>query len=115
MKINIVPTLIAAAISALLAYALFSICKISELKLMFTIGGFVCFFLTLAVAIAVRFAHSRSLLNTTAVGWLFFIIMCVSHAIFACVHFNAPAYIIINGIILLSFIGVIYAVSKARQ
>ena len=42
MKINVIPALIAAAISALLAYALFAF-GVSH-RLIMAIGGFLCFF-----------------------------------------------------------------------
>lgn len=115
MKVKVVPTIIAAAISALLAYALFVICRTDVLELLIAIGGFLCFFLTLATGTALRFEQHRTSVNTITLGWLFFVIMLVSHGIFAFVQFNAPVYIITNGIILLAFIGITYAVAKARQ
>ena len=115
MKVKVVPTIIAAAISALLAYALFVICRTDGLELLIAIGGFLCFFLTLATGTALRFEQHSTSVNTIMLGWLFFVIILVSHGIFAFVQFNAPAYIITNGIILLAFIGITYAIAKARQ
>lgn len=115
MKIKTLPSIIAAAISALLAYALYVICKTDGLELLITIGGFICFFLTLATGIAVRFEQERASVNTVVLGWLFFFLMLVSHAIFSFIQFSIPIYIIVNGLILLLFIGITYAVSKAKQ
>ena len=44
-----------------------------------------------------------------------FLLLLISHGIFAFAKFAVPAYVIINGILLLVFIGVIYAVAQAKQ
>lgn len=113
MKINVIPTLIAAAISALLAYALFAF-GVSH-RLIMAIGGFLCFFVTLTGAVAVRFEQGRTSTNTAVLGWVFFLILVVSHIIFSRLVFAAPLYIIVNGILALAFLGVTYAVAKTKQ
>ena len=115
MKINIVPTIIAAAICALLAYGLYALCKTEGQEMLLSIGGFVCMFITLAIGMGIRFEQPRTSTNTAVLGWVFFLLMVVSNAIFAFVQFTTPVYIIVNGILLLAFIGITYAVAKAKQ
>ncbi|MBQ7062196.1 MAG: hypothetical protein IJM88_02770 [Bacteroidales bacterium] len=115
MRVNLFPCVIAAAVSALLAYGLFTLCKTNGQEALLAIGGFVCMFVTLAVGVAVRFDQGRTSANTAVLGWLFFIVMLISHAIFAFVHFATPGYVIVNGILLLLFVGVTYGVAKAKQ
>lgn len=115
MKINPIPTIIAAAISALLAYALYALCHAQGQELLLALGGFICSFLTLGTCFGVRFEQGRTSVNTAVVGWVFFFIMLISNAIFAFVHFSAPVYVITNGILLLTLIGITYAIAQAKQ
>lgn len=115
MKVNFVPTLIAAAISLLIAYALYSFCKTDDAQTVIAIGGFVCSFLTLATCFGVRFEQGRTSANTAVLGGVFFVILLISHCIFAFTKFHTPLYVIVNGILLMVFILVVYAVAKARQ
>ena len=115
MKVNIVPAIIAAAVSALLAYGLYALCHAAGQETLLALGGFVCLFLPMATAIAVRFPEGRTSTNTAVLGWVFFFVLLISHAVFAFVQFAPPSYIIINGILLLIFLGVTYAVAKAKQ
>lgn len=113
MKINVVPALLAVAVSALLAYGLYAL-GVNH-RLLLAIGGFICFFFTMAGAVALRFEQGRTSTNTAVLGWVFFLILVASHIIFAFIHFASPFYIIINGILLVAFIGTTYAVAKTKQ
>lgn len=115
MKVNVVPVIIAVTASVLFAYALYSMCKTQGQETLLAIGGFVCLFLTLALGVAVRFEQGRTSANTAVLGWVFFFLLLISHFIFAFVQFTTPLYIIINGILLLIFIGVTYSIAKAKQ
>ena len=115
MKVNIVPILIAVAISALLAYGLYALCKTDGQELLLAIGGFLCLFLSLATTMSVRFESRRSSANTALIGIIFFLLLLVSHAIFAFVHFSTPTYVIVNGILLLIFISVTYTIANSKQ
>ena len=115
MKINPIPTIIAAAISALLAYALYALCHAQGQELLLALGGFICSFLTLGTCFGVRFDQGRTSVNTAVLGGVFFFLLIISNGIFAFLQFSPPAYIITHGILLLVFILVVYAVAKAKQ
>lgn len=57
----------------------------------------------------------RTSANTAVLGGVFFFILLLSHLIFAFTAFHIPAYVIINGILILLFILVVYAVAKTKQ
>ena len=114
MKINIVPTIISVAISALLAYALHALCKTEGMELLLAIGGGLCFFVTLTACLGVRFEKGRTSTNTSALAMVFFFLMIISNGIFAFIRFSMPAYIVINGVLLLAFLLTFYAVVKAK-
>lgn len=115
MKIKAFPIILAAAISALLAYGLYALCKTPGQEALLAFGGFLCLFLPLASAVGVRFEQSRTSTNTAVLGWVFFLLLAISHTVFAFILFSTPAYVIVNGILLLAFLGVTYAIANAKQ
>lgn len=115
MKINTVPIIIAIAICALLAYAFYAFCKTPGQEALLAIGGFICLFVPMATALAMRFEEKRTSANVAVLGWVFFLILLVSHIVFAFINFHTPVYIIVNGLLLLAFVGIAYSVGKARQ
>lgn len=115
MKINLIPSLIALAISALIAYALYSFCKTEGHELLLAIIGGISMFLPLATCFGVRFPESRTSTNIAVIGGVFFGIMLVAGLVFAFVQFSTPALIIVDGLLLLIFLLCVYTVAKAKQ
>ena len=115
MKINIIPTIIALAVSALAAYALYAFCKTEGQELLLAIGGGIALFLPLATCLGIRFEQGRTSANTAAVGGVFFAVLLIAQLIFAFVQFSTPAYVITNGMLLLVFLLCVYAIAKAKQ
>lgn len=114
MKIKVFPTIIAAAISLLIAYGLHSYCKTEGKELLLAIGGFICLFLPLATCIGVRF-ETRTTANTAVVGGIFFLALLVSNIIFVVVEFVTPPYVIVNGLLVLLMIAIVYGLAKTKQ
>ena len=115
MKINFIPTLIASAISALIAYALYSFCKTEGQELLLAIVGGISMFIPLATCLGVRFMEGRTSANLATIGGVFFGIMLVAQLVFAFVQFITPALIIVDGLLLLVFLLCAYAIGKAKQ
>ena len=115
MKVKVVPTIIALGISALLAYALYTICHTEGNELLLSICGGLCLMLPLVTCLGVRFEPSRTSANVAVIGAVFFILLLVSNAIFAYSHFETHSYVIVNGILLLLFLLITYYVAKAKQ
>ena len=115
MKINIVPTIISLAISALIAYALYVLCKTEGQELLLAIGGGIATFIPLTTTLGVRFEQSRTSANIATLGGVFTGIMLICCFIFALVRFSPPVFIIVAGILLLVFIMIVYAIARAKQ
>ena len=114
MKLNFVQTIIAVAVSALIAYGLYSFHD-SENKILLSVGT--CLFLatTLVLTIGTSFETSRTTTNIRVVAGIFFVVALISNLIFTFITFSVPSYVITNGILLLVFILIAYSISKAKQ
>ncbi len=114
MKFNFVKALVAVALSALLAYALYSLDK-SDNGLLLPIGGGILYLMTLVTALGINVTGVRSMANAKIVAWIFFFIFLVLNFIFSRSGFNVPTFIIVNGFILLVFILITYSLLKASK
>ena len=114
MKINFVQTIIAVAISLLIAYGLYSFHD-SENKILLSVGSFIFFAATLTFTIGASFNLSRTTVNIRVLSGIFFVIALISNLIFAFIKFSIPNYVIINGILFFTFILIVYSIHKAKQ
>lgn len=114
MKLNFVQTIIAIAVSLLIAYGLYSFHR-SENKILLSAGSFVFLATALIMTIGASFEHPRTTTNIRVVSGIFFTIALISNLIFTFINFPVPSYIIINGILLLVFILIVYSINKAKQ
>jgi hypothetical protein len=114
MKINFVTTIIALAISLLLAYGFYSFSD-SDNKLLFCVGSFVFIAATLIMTIGVSLELPRTTANVRVVSGIFFTIALASNITFLFIKFSIPGYIITNGILLLIFLLLAYSVNRAKQ
>jgi len=114
MKLNFITTLIAIAVSLLIAYGLYSFHN-SENKILLSAGSFVFFAITLILAIGTSFELPRTTTNIRVVSGVFFAIALASNLIFVFISFSVPSYIIINGILLLVFVLIVYSINRAKQ
>lgn len=114
MKINFVQTIIAIAVSLLVAYGLYSFHD-SENRILLSVGSFVFLVTALIMTIGTSFELPRTTTNIRVVSGIFFAIAMISNLIFTFINFSVPSYIIINGILLLVFILIVYSINKAKQ
>lgn len=114
MKINFVQTIIAIALSLLIAYGLYSFHD-SENKILLSAGSFVFLATTLILTIGTSFQLPRTTTNVRVVSGIFFAVALISNLIFTFVAFSVPSYVITNGILLLVFILIAYSIYKAKQ
>lgn len=114
MKINLVQTIIAIAVSALIAYGLYSFHE-SENKILLSLGSFVFLATTLVLSIGTSFQLPRTTTNVRVVSGIFFAVALISNLIFTFIAFSVPSYVITNGILLLGFILIVYSINKAKQ
>jgi hypothetical protein len=114
MKVNFVQTIIAIAVSLLIAYGFFSFHE-SENKLLLSGGSFLFLAVTLVMTIGVSYELSRTTTNIRVVSGIFFAIALISNLIFTFLNFSVPSYVITNGILLLVFILIAYSINRAKQ
>lgn len=114
MKINFVQTIIAIAVSLLIAYGLYSFHD-SENKILLSVGSFVFLATALVMTIGASFELPRTTTNIRVVSGIFSAIALISNLIFTFINFSVPSYVIINGILLLVFILIAYSINKAKQ
>lgn len=115
MKVDIIYAVIAAAISALIAYGCYAICDYEEVQLLITIASGVQFLILSLGTIAVSLTESRSTVMFRILSGVFFGIAVISNLIFACFEFNKPLYIILNGIVLLIYILSALGIARSQQ
>lgn len=114
MKINFVQSIIAIAVSLLIAYGLYSFHE-SENKVLLNLGSFIFLAVTLVLTIGTTFELPRTTSNIKVVSSIFFVIALLSNLIFTFIRFSIPSYVITNGILLLVFILITYSIKKANQ
>ena len=90
MKIDFVKTIIAVAISCLIAYGFYSICKVDELRWLLTIVSGVVMIITFVFTLGVKPKAERTSVMFTTMSSIFFIVFCAMNLIFAFLKFSKP-------------------------
>lgn len=114
MKLELIKSFVAVAISALLGYALYSWCD-NENGVLLSVGGGLVFAITLIYALGIKVEGVRSMVNSKITSWIFFAIFLILNVVFAKIDFKVSTFIIINGIILLVFILIVYSLLKVSK
>lgn len=113
MKINPVNTLVAVLLSALLAYALWSVD--GELKNYVAVGAFVFFAGTLVPMIGGSYEYARNGFNLRVVSGVFFALALLVNVMFASFSWSATAYIVSNAALFLVYVLLGNLIYGARQ
>lgn len=112
MKVKFIPTLISVGIGLLIGYGFFA-ANSSEwqkwLMFAFTAVEFSSFFVG---GFGIKYAE-RGGVNITVLSVIFLIAATVANLIFTFVPFATAPFVIVNGILLLVFIGITYAMARA--
>ena len=103
MKLDLVKSLIAVAISALLAYACYEICDYDRVQWVITIGAFLTLGITSVFSLGITLEQVRTSTMLKALAWVILIVELITNGIFVFFDFSVPVYVIINGLILLIF------------
>jgi len=114
MKVNFIKSIIAIAVSGLVAYGFYSFHD-SENKLLLSAGSFLFVALTLLLTISISFDLPRTSTNVRTVSAIFFLVALTSNIIFSFVSFSVPLYIIANGILILLYTLITYSIANAKQ
>ena len=115
MKLDVVKSLIAVAISALLAYACYEICNYEHVRWVIAAGAFVTIGAPMMFALGVSSQHERSSVMLKTFSWVFLLIEMVSNGVFVFFDFSIPVYVIVNGLILLTFALIYNSVYRTKM
>lgn len=114
MKIDFVKTIIAIAVSSLIAYGFYEFSTNSNKDLLI-IGSLIFLIITLTFTIGISFNLPRTTALIRTVSVIFFVVAFLSNLIFSFVNFKDATYIIVNGILFLIYGLTTYSISKAKQ
>lgn len=103
MKLDVVKSLIAVAISALSAYACYEICDYDRVRWVIAIGAFLTLGITSVFSLGITLEQVRSSTMLKALACIILIVEFITNGIFVFFDFSVPVYVIINGLILLIF------------
>ncbi|MDR2524842.1 MAG: hypothetical protein LBC83_01395 [Oscillospiraceae bacterium] len=116
MRINPVLLIIALAISGLAGYGFFAWNNGEPYQLLIAIGGGAAVFLPLGGLLALSENGWGTVGNIRALSAIFLVLEIISNIIFCIAKMTAPtAYIIVNGILILVYILISYAVSSSLK
>ncbi|MGM9818083.1 MAG: hypothetical protein ACI30B_03770 [Paludibacteraceae bacterium] len=114
MKFNIIPALIAVALSALVAFGMYNWCRYQDMNLLVAIVGGISMALTCGLSLGISFVDKRKGINTKVMSSIFAFLALIINVIFCCLSaFSAPAYIITISILILIWLLVIYSIVRA--
>lgn len=103
MKIDAIRTVIAVAISVLLAYACYEICDYERVRWAITIGAFLTIVIPSILSMGVATKESRTSLMLAILSWVVLILEIAVNFTFVFFDFSIPTYVIVNGMIICLF------------
>lgn len=114
MKLDFTKTIIAIAVSGLIAYSFYSFSS-TENKELLTYGSFVFLMLSLTLSIASDFKLPRTTTLIRTISIIFFAVALLSNLVFSFMNFKEATYIIVNGILFLIYTLTAYSIGKVKQ
>ncbi|MGH1516181.1 hypothetical protein [Chryseobacterium sp. JK1] len=115
MRFDFVKTIIAIAVSCLIAYGFYSL-DTNHNKELLTVGSLIFLIPTLMLTIGIQFNLPRTTSLIKTISGVFFGVAIVSNLAFSLISFNDPAlYIIICGVLFLVYTLIAYSITKAAQ
>ena len=114
MKVNIFLFVISIALAALIGYWVYIVAEGKESDIVCGIGSGLCFAVTM-ISFGLQFEDVRIGVNVRILSALFFILFLVSNFCFAKYGIDLPYYIIITGIVILIFMGLIYKIQGTKD
>ena len=116
MKIKLVPGVLVFAASALIALGFYSWCRQESLNLLVAIFGGISLCLSFGSTFAVSMEQSRTTVNIRVLSGVFALLLLISNIVFCCVPTFSPIlYVIVNGLILLTWLSLCYAINHAMK
>ena len=115
MKVDLVKSLVAVAFSALLAYACYEICDSERVRWVITIGALLTIGVPSLLALGISATLERSSVMLKTLSWLISLVEIVINGIFVFFDFCIPVYVIINGLLLITFVLIYNSIYRAKM
>ena len=115
MKISVFPALLSLVLTAALTYLAYYIGQEDENNVLLAIGTAITILSTLGVAMSVRFANERVGLSIKVCSILCFVVMLITNLCFAWIGVNAPLYVILQTVLLVTHLFVIWKLSEVKN
>ena len=112
MKIDLVKSIIALVISALISYGFYELCEDETQRIVLLCSTFIL--ITSCFTIGCSLRTNGAIMLTTFSG-IFFLIGIIIHAFQALFTFNRTAFLIIDGLLLLVYILTAQSIYKSKQ
>lgn len=115
MKINAVFSMLAVMIAALLSYLIYYIVDDTDYDWVFGVCALICFSMSLISAIGVRYATKALSVNGRALAFMMFFVFLLSQFIPAYMNMNVLYYVVINLVLLFTFIAILKSMIQTKQ
>ena len=115
MKISVFPALLSVILTTVLTYLAYYIGQEDEYNVLLAIGTAITILPTLGVAMSVRFANERVGLNIKICSILCFIVMFIANLGFAGMGVNAPLYVILQTVLLVTYFFIVWKLSEIKN
>lgn len=115
MKVNVFLTIIAVLLGALLGYLAYNIAEGKPNDVLCGIVSSLCFIGALIPTMGLQYESGRMGVNIRVMSALVLIIFLVSHFCFAGFGVKMPAYLIVNGLLLLLYFAIFYKMQGNKE
>ena len=115
MKISAFPALLSVILTAALTYLTYYIGKEDENNVLLAIGTAITILSTLGVSMSVRFVNKRVGLSIKVCSILCFVVMFIANLGFAWLGVNAPLYVILQIVLLVTYLFVVWKLSEVKN
>jgi hypothetical protein len=116
MKFNLINSLFALLLGALLAYICYVLCDYRSLRTVLVVGSFVEFFvLGMGALGGLSTEFGRTNVVISLWSWLLLVCAIIMDLIFACVDFNIHWFVISNALFLLLFLLIAVGIARQKQ
>jgi len=111
MKINLIPSVFAIAISALLGYLCYEFSD-NSFKSVYTGFAFISSLMPILFLIAIEFPSNRTTMNIKAISFIELLVELVLLFIFNSYDSNQKSFIIAMSFLLIIYLGIIYMINQ---
>lgn len=115
MKVDFIKTAIAVLFSSLITYAIYSYSYSDEVRWLLTLTSGILLIGLSIFSIGITMKEWRSAVMFIIVSKIFWCTALVTNVVFAFFNFNSTFYIIVNGIILLTYLLIFTFMYKNQQ